>query len=200
LHRLMSDLSSPSNHLEGSLSGNLEITHATVGQWRSVGGYGHASLRDGLIWEIPLFGRFSPILDGIAPGMGSSRVSAANAKFEINKGVIRTEDLEMRAGAMRLDYHGTVNLQQQVDAKVEAKLLRDVWVVGPLISNILLPLTTLFEYRVSGTLSEPKTEPLYLWPKIILAPFHPIRTFKNLMPEEKTQPATNAPPAGVQQP
>jgi hypothetical protein len=91
-------------------------------------------------------------------------------------------------------------LQQQVDAKVEAKLLRDVWVVGPLISNILLPLTTLFEYRVSGTLSEPKTEPLYLWPKIILAPFHPIRTFKNLMPEEKSQPATNAPPAGVQQP
>jgi len=50
--------------------------------------------------------------------------------------------------------------------------------------------TKMFEYKVTGTLSEPKTEPIYLIPKIVLMPFHPIQTIKGLFSRD---PGTNAP-------
>jgi len=37
---------------------------------------------------------------------------------------------------MRLEYRGTVDLEGQVNARVEAQLLRDVWGVGPIISSL----------------------------------------------------------------
>ena len=40
----------------------------------------------------------------------------------INNGVVRSDDLEIRSPAMRLDYHGSVDLQGQVNARVEAEL------------------------------------------------------------------------------
>src|SRR5207248_5299302 len=81
LQALMSDLSSGTNHLEGRLSGNLAVTKASTDSWQSVFGYGDAHVRDGLLWDIPLFGIFSPILNGITPGLGNSRPSAATASF-----------------------------------------------------------------------------------------------------------------------
>jgi hypothetical protein len=49
---------------------------------------------------------------------------------------------------------------------------------------VLWPVTKLFEYRITGTLGDPKTEPLYVLPKILLMPFHPIKTLKDLIPDE----------------
>jgi uncharacterized protein YhdP len=102
----------------------------------------------------------------------------------ITNGVIRTEDLEIRSSGMRLRYRGNVNLENQLNARVDAELLRDMWLVGPLVSTVFWPVTKLFEYRVTGTLADPKTEPVFILPKIMLLPFHPVRTLKGLMPED----------------
>jgi len=64
-------------------------------------------------------------------------------------------------------------------------------VVGRALSAMLWPVTKVLEYKVTGTLEKPKTEPVYLIPKILLIPFHPIRTLEDLVPEK----STNAPPA-----
>jgi hypothetical protein len=53
--------------------------------------------------------------------------------------------------------------------------------------------TKLFEYKVTGTLGQPKIEPVYFVPKLVLMPFHPIRTIKELFPEESPPAKTNAP-------
>lgn len=184
LQELMADLSPHTNQLEGRLSAAMAVTKADTGNWQSVFGYGEAHLRDGLLWDIPVFGIFSPILNGIAPGMGNSRASAANAGFVITNGVIRTGDLEIRSTAMRLLYRGTVNLEGQTNARVDAELLRDMWLVGPLVSTVFWPVTKLFEYRVTGNLADPKTQPVFIIPKIMLLPFRPFRTLKALMPED----------------
>jgi hypothetical protein len=112
--------------------------------------------------------------------------------------VIRSENLDFRCPLMRMDYHGAVDLSGQVDARVEAQLLRDAWVVGPLISTVFWPVTKLFEYKVTGTIAQPKTEPLYFIPKIVLLPFHPVRTLKELLPAENAPPVK--PPAAVTPP
>jgi hypothetical protein len=66
---------------------------------------------------------------------------------------------------------------------------------GPLVSTVFWPVTKLFEYKVTGSLNQPKPEPLYLLPRIVLMPLHPWRTLKGLRPEEPPLTRTNAPPA-----
>jgi hypothetical protein len=96
---------------------------------------------------------------------------------------------------MRLQYKGTVDLDSRVNARVEAVLLKDMWVVGPLLSTVLWPITKMFEYKVTGSLAQPKIEPLYLFPKLVLMPFHPFKTLKELIPSDnRNSSQTNAPP------
>lgn len=186
LHLLMSDLSSPTNRLEGILSGDLIVTHANTGDWGSWNGFGNVRLRDGFLWDIPLFGIFSPILDAMIPipGVGNSRVSGGTATFSLRNSVIRTGDMDIRSPAMRLAYRGSIDFKGNVDARVEARLLRDVWVVGPLVSLAFSPLTKLFEYKVTGTLQQPEKEPLHI-PKPFHLLLHPLKTLKEMFSEDK---------------
>src|SRR5439155_11011894 len=108
------------NHLEGRLSGWLAITNAFSEDPWSWNGTTSVALRDGLIWDIPIFGVLSQPLNAIMPGVGVSRVSEATVRGFITNSVLCTEKLEMRAPAMRLQYHGTVDFEGKVDARVEA--------------------------------------------------------------------------------
>jgi hypothetical protein len=194
LRALMKSMTTNQSRLEGSLTGTLAVNSTNSADWRSLNGGGRASLRDGLIWEIPLFGILSPALDSITPGLGSSRASEASANFIITNGVVRSDDLQVRAPTMRLEYRGTADLQGRVDARAQAELLRDTWVVGPVLSVALWPVTKLFEYKITGTLHDPRTEPVYI-PKMFFVPFHPFRTIRDLIPEQPPANLTNAPPA-----
>jgi hypothetical protein len=180
LHALAMDLSSPTNRLEGTLSGWLAVTHADSRDWHTWDGYGHASLHDGLLWDIPVFGLLSPVLNTFSAGLGNSRATDAAAGFTITNGVIYSRSLEIRSTMMRLEYNGTVDLRQNVNARVTAQLLRNTWMIGPVVSTVLWPVSKLFEYRVTGTLKNPKSEPVYV-PKLLLLPLHPIRTLEEIL-------------------
>ena len=194
LHLLMSDVSSKTNRLEGILTGRLVITQANSEDWRSWQGNGHVNLRDGLIWEIPVFGILSPVLDAMMPGLGNSRASEGSAAFIVTNGVISSDDLEIRASIMRLQYWGSVDLKGRVNAHAEAELLRDTWVVGRVLSFALWPVSKLFEYQITGTLHEPRSEPVFFVPRLVLLPLHPIRTLKDMSPETPDFMRTNPPP------
>jgi hypothetical protein len=199
LHGLVADVAVPTNHLEGRLNGELDITHANTTDLKSWNGNGRADLRDGLIWEIPIFGIFSPVLDKFQKGWGHSRVDQGSGTFTITNSVIRSDDLLFRASTMELEYRGTVDFSGRVNATVQAQLLRGMPLVGPLLSLALSPFTKLFEYKVTGTLSDPKSEPQYDVTKLLMIPLSPVQTIRDLAPTE-TPPATNAPPAPAQKP
>lgn len=199
LHLLAKDLADgKTNNLEGLLSGRLEITNANSDEWQSWQGAGRVELRDGLIWDIPIFGVFSPVLDTVMPGLGSSRARQGSATFIITNGVIDSEDLKIETLMARLRYHGTIDLRGNVDARMEAELFRNAWVVGPVLSMALWPVSKTFEYRITGTIHNPKSAPLFI-PKIFFFPLHPVQTIKELIPEQ-TNPPTNGPPATVNPP
>jgi hypothetical protein len=188
LHELVADVGSPTNKLEGLLSGHLVVTNASSEDLQSWNGFGAARLHDGLIWDIPVFGILSPVLNTFSPGLGNSRATDASARFIITNGVIYTGSLEIQSSMTRLQYVGTVGLNQNVNARVTAQLLRDTWVFGPLISTVLFPVSKLFEYQVTGTLKNPRTEPLYV-PKLLLMPLHPIRSLQEMLPGGSAVPA-----------
>jgi hypothetical protein len=195
LHALAADLSSPTNHLEGALSGRIVVTRADSRDWRTLDGFGQARLRDGLIWDIPLFGMLSPVLNAISPDLGNSRATDAAASFAITNGVIYSDSLGINTAMTRLQYAGTVDLRGKVNAHVTAQLLHNLPGVGPFISWITTPFTKLFEYKVSGTLENPRKDPVYV-PKLFLLPLHPFRTLEDLIPGGSFFSPTNAPPAG----
>jgi hypothetical protein len=186
LDQLTADLSHHTNNPEGQISGEAQITHANTSDLHTIDGHGRVALRDGLLWDIPIFGVFSEVLNGISPGLGNSRATAATARFTLNKGSVRSDDLEIRSAAFRLAYRGTIDLDGHVNARVEVAPLRDLWLLGPAVSTVFWPVTKLFEYKVSGTLEHPRTEPANVIPKLIQMPFHPLRTFRDLFPDNTT--------------
>jgi hypothetical protein len=192
LHPLMADLGSPSNRMEGVLSGVLAVTDAQSTNRQSWNGGGSVRLRDGFIWDIPVFGFLSPKLNDVMPGLGNSRATEGSAEFIITNSVVFSDSLNIRSPMMRLQYDGTVDFQGNVDARVEAQLLRDAWLVGRIVSLVLKPLTKLLEYKVTGTLSQPKPAPVYFISRLIFLPLHPFRSLDEMFPDNSS--STNAPP------
>jgi AsmA-like protein len=182
LHLLATDLFTPTNHLEGVFTAQLVVTNADSWNWRTWNGHGRVKLRDGLLQDIPIFSILSPVLNAISPGLGNYRATDASAKFVITNGVFFSDTLEIRSTMMRLQYTGAVDLKQNVNARVTAQLLRDTWSVGPLISTVLWPVSKLFEYKITGTLKNPKSSPVYVIPELLLMPLHPIRFLEEILP------------------
>jgi len=189
---LAKDVSLRTNHLEGALNASVIVTNASSADWHSWNGGGEASLRDGLLWDVPMFGILSPALNTLSPGLGSSRATEATGKFIITNGVIFTDSLNIGLTMSRLQYVGTADLKQNVDAHVTGQPLRNAPLVGPLVSVVLWPMSKLFEYHVTGTLQDPKTTPVYV-PKILFMPLHPIRSLEEMLPAGEGNYFTNAP-------
>jgi len=183
LHLLAVDLSSPTNTLEGLVTGQFSVTNGNSGTWRSWNGYGHAEMHNGLLWNIPIFGVASDALNMFSPGLGNSRATDASLKFGLTNGVIYSDLLEMHTPTMRLEYSGTVDLAQNVNARVTAKLLRNTPVVGSVVSTVLWPVSKIFECQVTGPLDHPKITPLWLptpVSNVLLMPLHPLRSLEDI--------------------
>lgn len=190
LPALVADVTQKPNNLEGLLTGQLVVTNAWTDNLKSWDGYGQAVLRDGLLWELPVFGVLSKPLDAMMPGVGNSRFTEAAATFRINSSVIYSPDLEMRSSTMRLQYRGAVDFDGNLNARVIAEPLRDTPVVGSFVSTILSPVAKLFAYRITGTMKDPKSEPIYI-PKVLMATLSPFQSLGELFAPSPAK--TNAP-------
>jgi hypothetical protein len=188
---LVYGLTRKTNHLEGKLHVRLELqgNSSDKKSWR---GGASASLRDGLIWEIPVFGVFSELLNAIIPGAGTSRAREAEATFFVTNGTLCTDDLEIRAFGYRLRYRGCVDSDRMIDARVEAAVLRDTWAVGRILSLALTPLSKLLEYRVTGPLNHPVPRPVFI-PSFVLQMLRPFHALKQLLPGAEAEERRPAP-------
>jgi hypothetical protein len=166
----MRDTVATNSAYEGVMNLDLEVVSARTSDLMTWNGAGRASLTNGLIWDVPVFGFLSPVLDGLAPGLGSQRFDRATADFTITDGVIRTTNLVMDSSAVRLAYRGTLDMERNVNLRVEANAFRNVALVGPLMGLLTAPLTKLLEFRVTGTLGKPEPEPVFV-PSFFLWPF-----------------------------
>jgi hypothetical protein len=192
LHALMADLKQGTNRLEGKLSGRVIVTSLDTWVTNSWVGFGQMKLRDGYLWDLPLFGVLSPVFEALSPGLGRSRFTSGNADFTITNNVVRTGNLEVKSAVMRLQYRGSVDFDGHLDATVKAELMRDTPILGPFVSLAFMPLSKLFEYRVKGTTDRPELELMYI-PKFLTAVFHPIRSLKGIFGVEPRKPETEEP-------
>ena len=89
---------------------------------------------------------------------------------------------------MHLKYRGSVDFEGNVDARMDAQLLAGVPGIGSFFGVVLWPVTKLFEYRVTRTLDNPKLEEVYFIPKLLLMPFQPIKTLRNIFGRDDDKP------------
>jgi hypothetical protein len=177
------------NRLEGSLSGRLRVTQADVNDLNSWDGYGFLNMHEGLIWDIPLFGLLSPILNTVKPGLGNSRAKEGRATFTMTNSVVHSQNLEIVANTTRLRYQGKVDFEGNVTARVEADLMREFPGIGRLISTVFWPVTEILKYSVTGTLDKPKLEPVNavsrMLTKFIALPFMPFKALNEILTPDK---------------
>jgi hypothetical protein len=184
------------NVASGQIDLDLRVDSARTADLNSWNGSGRAALQDGLLWDAPIFGFVSPVFNAVMPGLGNNKARAAEATFTLSNSVIQTRDMTIDCPPAKLFYRGTLDFDQRVDAKVEAQILGNFTPMGPLFGLILRPLTKLFEFRVTGTLSDVKAEPLYI-PKFLLLPLQPLRFIFGLFGNGDASgrhPATNTQP------
>ncbi|HTR43708.1 MAG TPA: AsmA-like C-terminal region-containing protein [Pseudomonadales bacterium] len=179
IHPLATDLASPTNHLEGLVSGHFVVTRGYSADWRSCFGYGNIDMRNGLLWDEPVFGILSPILNTISPNLGESRATDASATFIMTNGIISTDNLQIHTAMMGLLYTGTLDLQGNLNAHVTAELLRDVPGVGHVLSAVLWPVGKAFECNVSGTWKKPVSKLSYLPTSFLFEMLHPIHSLED---------------------
>ncbi|MEO5802741.1 MAG: hypothetical protein ABIR24_04365 [Verrucomicrobiota bacterium] len=199
LQSAFSGIKGKTNHLEGLLHGQLAIESGNLRDPKTCRGHGRVNLRDGLIWDVPIFGIFSPMLNALMPGAGNSRAREGSANFLVREGIIYSDDLEIRSAGVRLQYRGGIDFEQRVDARVEAEMLRDTWVIGPIVSLALKPISKIFEYKVTGTLSQPETEPVYI-PNFLMMTLHPFHSLKEALTPEKVEAETTPTPSAEKKP
>ncbi len=181
LQSLLQDvLPGRTNRLEGVTTVALIVTDARTSDWQSWHGRGQVEMRNGLLWDLPIFGLLSQALNLVVPGLGNSRATAARATFRLQRSVIYTDDLAIEAGPARLQYRGTVDFEGRVDARVVAEVLHRTPIIGPLISLALTPVAKVFEYKITGTLWEPELRPLHV-PGFLRPLLNPLGTLQNLI-------------------
>lgn len=196
LSPFLQDMLQRTNTHEGIIDCDLTITSAQAKSMKTWNGYGTASMRDGFLWDIPLFGLMTPVLEGVNEGLGKSRVREGSASYFITNSVIYTADLELKTPTIRMRYEGSVDFDANVDATVEGALFRDSPLIIKFFGYLTTPFTKMYEYKVTGTLSEPKLNSLNFVPKLVKGVFSPLRIFKGLFDGgKKKEPAPGVSPA-----
>lgn len=152
LSRLYSDYAGT----EGRLSGSVHLAGA-LGSAGSLNGAGTATIEEGDVFTIPLFGPLSKLIRNVLPEgnkTGYSVAREAKATFRLENGVLKTEDLEALTNAFRFTGRGRVDCADKTvafDAAVNTRFAPT--------RMLLTPVSKLLEYTCEGTLTEPKWRP-----------------------------------------
>lgn len=147
LHTLLADIRGKEGESSGFMTGDLALAgHGT--DLDSIEGKGKLTVEDGVLWEVPLFGIFSHILNDIGPGLGMTKATKATATFKIEDQCVKSDDIKVAAGSTGVDARGKVCFDGKLAIYVIGQPLRSV----PGINIITWFLSHVFEYKVVGTI------------------------------------------------
>ena len=148
-----------SNSAKGELNMALNLS-GNEGDVTTLNGHGSADISDGDLFGVPLFGPLSKLITEATPGQdraGYSIAREARATFQIENGVIATDNLEAEAKAFKLKAKGKVDCRDQSVAIDATAFYRD-----NLAGAILSPVSELLTYSCSGTVGRPEWKPKHI--------------------------------------
>ena len=158
LTKLYFDYDTSKGKLNGSFafSGLHDLT-------RAIDGKGALLVTEGNVFDIPIFGPFSSILNEVLPGSGYNVARKGTCTFEMRDGIVTTKDLLMEGRGFSILGQGKLFITEDrmdFSARINAQ---------GLAGRFLDPVSHLLEYVSDGSLSKPVWRPKRL-PKVIFAP------------------------------
>jgi hypothetical protein len=120
---------------------------------RAMRGQGQLTVTDGAVFAIPFLGPLSGILNGIVPGMGDDVARKGSASFNVANGTITTKDLTIEGRGFSMYGAGDLYFLDDAmnfDIRINARGLPGV---------LLFPVSKLFEYTSTDSLSKPNWRP-----------------------------------------
>ena len=166
--RLADLLSASMQKPAGEVRGNLDGA-ATIGGYIGKGsgplavGSGHATIRDGLLFQTKLFGGLSAILSKVIPEFTLFAQTDASGNFTIRNSRISSKDIQLQGSVFSVKAAGDYTFDGRLDYRVEVQLLRG-GPVAALVRLATLPVTRLLEFRLTGSFEDPRWRPLNLNP------------------------------------
>lgn len=143
------------NGSHGLMSGEF-FCRAEIDRPLELIGQGWVRIENGDVFDIPLFGPLSGIVDTIAPGAGYTNARLATASFEVSNGAIRTRNLEIAGKGFSMFGEGAADF-----VKDELEMTVRINAQGT-PGMVLLPLSKILEYTSSGPISNPKWRPRHV--------------------------------------
>ncbi len=139
---------------QGSLTGNIDF-NGQAGGVKNFNADGVIGISQGNLVSLPVLGPLSPIVAGVlgSKKLGYEKAKDASATYAIRAGVMQTADFVATSRSITLTGEGWVDLSNKkmdMTVRVNARGL-----LG-LLTLPLQPLKGIFQFRGTGTYSEPK--------------------------------------------
>jgi len=146
----------------GRLSGCLSLRGLLgEGNGDTVHGDGIVSIDDGRVFMLPVFGGLSDIMTRIIPGLDFVlRQSDASSEFEVAESRVSSEEIKINGSVLSLKGYGHYAFDETIDFHAQVKLMKDNNMVARLVRVLTFPISKLFEFRVRGTLDDPRWYPV----------------------------------------
>ena len=127
---------------------------------KAVSGEGRVWIDDGRIFSFPIFGGFTEIMTRIVPGLDFVlRQTRLKSDFTLGHGGIETEKISVEGDVLSLAGQGRYAFDGTLDFNVQAYLMREHTLVSKVLRALTYPISKLFEFKLRGTLDEPRWYP-----------------------------------------
>jgi hypothetical protein len=154
--------------LSGRVQLELQITGLVSDAFGPVTrGGGSLIIENGTLFRTRLFGELSELLSRAAPGLGYFTQTDCVCTFRIEEGAIHSDDIRLEGDIISMRAEGSLEFDGRANMRVEIQLLR-TGPIATLLRLLTLPITKLFEFRMTGTLLDPKWRPVNLPKELFL--------------------------------
>lgn len=147
---------------EGALTFELDAEGPCGAQWAdAMRGSGQVKVRDGRVFMLPVFGGFSKMMTTLIPGLDFVlRQSDLTSAFVVHEGRAHTEDIQIEGDILSLAGSGAYVFDGRLDFRAQVTLSKESTLVGKVLRTLAAPISMLMEFRLKGTLREPRWYPV----------------------------------------
>lgn len=143
----------------GKLYGNIELS-GTLGSnaLARAAGQGLVTMRQGFVFRLPLFGGMTERLAKALPGLDIAlKQTDARMPFEVHDGQVSSRDVQIEGDVLSLTARGNCRFGDGALAfDVQVRPMKDSSLIGQAMRALTYPISRLFEFRLEGTLDDPR--------------------------------------------
>ena len=152
------------NEVRGRLTGGGTLSGYISDRWaETMGGSGKATLKDGWLFQVPVFNGLTSVLQLVLPDFSFFAQTDASAAYDIHDGRVWVKDATIEGSLFSVAGEGSYGLDNTLDFDVEVQLMRG-GLFARLVRLVTMPLTRMLKFTVTGPIEDAKWRPTNLNP------------------------------------